>query len=177
MRFWAPLSVSLAVLRDDASKKRPRARSSNLERVLVAREIPRRVAAILIEPVVGSNGVIVYPDGYLPALRALTEKHGILLIADEVMTGFGRTGAAFACQRFGVVPDMMTFAKGVTSAYVPLGGVMIRESLAFDLRRPRPPERSHVLGPPDVRRDRPRDRPCVQGGEDLRARPPRSRPG
>ena len=88
------------------------------------------IAAILIEPVVGSNGVIVYPDGYLPALRALTEKHGILLICDEVMTGFGRTGAAFASQRYGIVPDMITFAKGVTSAYIPLGGVMIREKLA-----------------------------------------------
>ncbi|MBC7018232.1 aminotransferase class III-fold pyridoxal phosphate-dependent enzyme, partial [Salmonella enterica subsp. enterica serovar Enteritidis] len=93
-------------------------------------EDPKRVAAILIEPVVGSNGVIVYPDGYLPALRALTEKHGILLICDEVMTGFGRTGAPFASQRYGIVPDMITFAKGVTSAYIPLGGVMIREKLA-----------------------------------------------
>jgi taurine---2-oxoglutarate transaminase len=99
-------------------------------------EDPKRVAAILIEPVVGSNGVILYPDGYLPALRALTEKHGIVLIADEVMTGFGRTGPAFASQRFGIVPDMMTFAKGVTSAYVPLGGVMVREKIAetFDTR-------------------------------------------
>src|SRR5690606_5563656 len=90
----------------------------------------------LIEPVVGSNGVIVYPDGYLPALRALTEKHGIVLIADEVMTGFYRTRSAFASQRFGIVPDMITFAKGVTSAYAPLGGVMVREKIAstFDTR-------------------------------------------
>ena len=93
-------------------------------------EDPKRVAAIIVEPVVGSNGVIVMPDGYLTALRTLTEKHGILLIFDEVMTGFGRTGAAFASQRFGIVPDMITFAKGVTSAYIPLGGVMIREKLA-----------------------------------------------
>jgi taurine--2-oxoglutarate transaminase len=107
----------------------------HLERTLV-HEDPKRVAAILIEPVVGSNGVIVYPDAYLPALRALTEKHGILLVCDEVMTGFGRTGSAFGSTRYGIVPDMMTFAKGVTSAYLPLGGVMIRESLAktFDTR-------------------------------------------
>ncbi|MBS2012223.1 MAG: aminotransferase class III-fold pyridoxal phosphate-dependent enzyme [Deltaproteobacteria bacterium] len=107
----------------------------HLERTLV-HEDPKRVAAILLEPVVGSNGVIVYPDGYLAAVRALTEKHGILMICDEVMTGFGRTGAAFASTRFGIVPDMITFAKGVTSAYIPLGGVMIREKLAstFDAR-------------------------------------------
>jgi taurine---2-oxoglutarate transaminase len=94
------------------------------------------VAAVFIEGVVGSNGVIVYPDGYLAALRALTERHGILLVMDEVMTGFGRTGAAFASTRYGIVPDIITFAKGVTSAYVPLGGLMMREGLAktFDTR-------------------------------------------
>jgi taurine--2-oxoglutarate transaminase len=93
-------------------------------------EDPDRVAAIIIEPVVGSNGFIVYPEGYLAGLRAICDEYGIILIFDEVMTGFGRTGAAFAATRFGVVPDMMTFAKGVTSAYVPLGGFMIRENLA-----------------------------------------------
>ncbi|MBV8721332.1 MAG: aminotransferase class III-fold pyridoxal phosphate-dependent enzyme, partial [Candidatus Eremiobacteraeota bacterium] len=77
-----------------------------------------------------SNGVIVFPDGYLKRVRELCDRHGILLIFDEVMTGFGRTGEAFASQRFGVAPDMLTFAKGVTSAYVPLGGVAVRESLA-----------------------------------------------
>ncbi|GAC1546207.1 MAG: aspartate aminotransferase family protein [Candidatus Velthaea sp.] len=93
-------------------------------------EDPARIAAILIEPVVGSNGVIVYPPKYLEQLRGLCDRYGILLIFDEVMTGFGRTGAAFGGTRFDVVPDMMTFAKGVTSAYVPLGGVMVREGIA-----------------------------------------------
>ncbi|HTX58385.1 MAG TPA: aminotransferase class III-fold pyridoxal phosphate-dependent enzyme [Verrucomicrobiae bacterium] len=95
-----------------------------------------RVAALLLEPVVGSNGVVVYPDGYLAGVRELCDRHGILLIFDEVMTGFGRTGEAFAAQRFEVTPDIFTFAKGVTSAYVPLGGVAVRESLAryFDDR-------------------------------------------
>src|SRR5262249_22973143 len=88
------------------------------------------IAGLLIEPVIGSNGVIIFPDGYLKRVRELCDRHGILLIFDEVMTGFGRTGEAFASQRFGVVPDMFTFAKGVTSAYVPLGGVAVRESLA-----------------------------------------------
>jgi taurine--2-oxoglutarate transaminase len=134
MRFFAPYPYRSPFYATTPAEETSRA-IDHLERVLM-HEDPKRVAAILIEPVVGSNGVIVYPDGYLPALRALTEKHGILLIADEVMTGFGRTGAAFASQRFGIVPDMMTFAKGVTSAYVPLGGVMIREKIAstFDTR-------------------------------------------
>jgi taurine--2-oxoglutarate transaminase len=107
----------------------------HLELVLTY-EDPQRVAALVVEPVVGSNGVILYPEGYLAGLRALCDRHGILLIFDEVMTGFGRTGDAFASTRFGVTPDAITFAKGATSAYVPLGGVMLRESLAayFDDR-------------------------------------------
>ena len=128
MRFFAPFPYRSPFWATTPEEETARA-IEHLERTLV-HEDPKRVAAILIEPVVGSNGVIVYPDGYLPALRALTEKHGILLVCDEVMTGFGRTGAAFASQVFGVVPDMITFAKGVTSAYLPLGGVMIREKLA-----------------------------------------------
>jgi len=132
--FWAPYPYRSPFWATSAEDETARA-IEHLERTLV-HEDPKRVAAILIEPVVGSNGVIVYPEGYLPALRALTEKHGILLITDEVMTGFGRVGAAFGSTRFGVVPDMITFAKGVTSAYLPLGGVMIREKLAssFDAR-------------------------------------------
>jgi taurine--2-oxoglutarate transaminase len=128
MRFFAPYPYRSPFWATTPEEETARA-IEHLERTLV-HEDPKRVAAIIIEPVVGSNGVIVYPDGYLPALRALTEKHGILLICDEVMTGFGRTGAAFASQRYGIVPDMITFAKGVTSAYIPLGGVMIREKLA-----------------------------------------------
>ncbi|HVH47050.1 MAG TPA: aminotransferase class III-fold pyridoxal phosphate-dependent enzyme, partial [Labilithrix sp.] len=134
MRFFAPYPYRSPFHATSPAEETARA-IEHLERVLM-HEDPKRVAAILIEPVVGSNGVIVYPDGYLPALRALTEKHGILLITDEVMTGFGRTGAAFASQRFGIVPDMLTFAKGVTSAYLPLGGIMVREKIAsaFDTR-------------------------------------------
>jgi taurine--2-oxoglutarate transaminase len=132
--FFAPYPYRSPFHATSAEEETERA-IEHLERVLM-HEDPRRVAAILIEPVVGSNGVIVYPEGYLPALRALTERHGILLLCDEVMTGFGRTGAAFASTRFGIVPDMITFAKGVSSAYIPLGGIMIRESLAstFDAR-------------------------------------------
>lgn len=133
-RFFAPYPYRSPFYAETPEQESERA-IEHLERILM-HEDPKRVAAIFIEAVVGSNGVIVYPEGYLPALRALTEKHGILLVLDEVMTGFGRTGAAFAAERFGIVPDMITFAKGVTSAYVPLGGLMVRESLAktFDTK-------------------------------------------
>jgi len=88
------------------------------------------VAAIVVEPVIGSNGVIYPGDGYLQGLREICDEHGILLAFDEVMTGFGRTGKMFAAEHWGVVPDIMVFAKGVTSAYLPLGGVMISAPIA-----------------------------------------------
>ena len=93
-------------------------------------EGPQYVAAILLEPIVGSSGLIVPPDGYLRGLRQLCDEHGILLILDEVMTGFGRTGKWFASEHEGVVPDMMTIAKGMSSGYVPLGGVMVNQKIA-----------------------------------------------
>lgn len=134
VKFFAPYPYRSPFYATTPEEESARA-IEHLERVLM-HEDPKRVAAVFIEGVVGSNGVIVYPDGYLTALRALTERHGILLVMDEVMTGFGRTGAAFASTRYGIVPDLITFAKGVTSAYVPLGGLMMRESLAktFDAR-------------------------------------------
>jgi len=128
MRFFAPYPYRSPFHATTPEEETTRA-IEHLERVLM-HENPKHVAALLIEPVVGSNGVITYPDGYLQALRSLTEKHGILLVCDEVMTGFGRTGAAFASQRYGIVPDMITFAKGVTSGYAPLGGVIARDTLA-----------------------------------------------
>ncbi len=93
-------------------------------------EGPQYIAAIHLEPIVGSSGLIVPPDGFLRGLRQLCDQHGILLILDEVMTGFGRTGKWFAAEHEGVAPDMMTFAKGVNSGYVPLGGVMVNEKIA-----------------------------------------------
>jgi len=134
VHFWAPYPYRSPFYTQDPAEETRRA----LQHVAdtVAAENPEQVAAILIEPVIGSNGVIVFPPGYLAGLRALCDAHGIVLIFDEVMTGFGRTGAAFAGERFGVVPDMITFAKGVTSGYVPLGGVLLRERFgaAFDQR-------------------------------------------
>ena len=92
-----------------------------------------RIAAVICEPVQGAGGVIVPPDGYLPGLRRLCDQHGSLLIFDEVICGFGRTGQWFASQTFDVTPDMITFAKGVTSGYLPLSGVIISEALNDEL--------------------------------------------
>ena len=88
------------------------------------------IAAILIESVTGTNGIIIPPPGYLPGVRALCDKYKILMIADEVMSGFGRTGKWFAVDHWDVVPDLMTMAKGLTSAYAPLGAVAMRPEIA-----------------------------------------------
>jgi taurine--2-oxoglutarate transaminase len=93
-------------------------------------EGPQSIAAIIMESVVGTNGILIPPDGYYQGLRVLCDKYGILLIADEVMTGFGRTGAWFAVDHWNVVPDLITMAKGITSAYVPLGAVGMRRAIA-----------------------------------------------
>ncbi len=93
-------------------------------------EGPGTIAAFIVEPVTGTNGILVPPDGYLQGVRALCDRYGILLIADEVMSGFGRTGTWFAVDHWGVVPDLITCAKGLTSSYVPLGAVGMRPHVA-----------------------------------------------
>src|ERR1700687_5935672 len=100
--------------------------ADELERI-VALHSASTVAAVIVEPMAGSTGVLAPPKGYLKRLRAICDKHGILLIFDEVITGFGRLGHAFAAERYGVVPDMITFAKGITSGTVPMGGVLVRK--------------------------------------------------
>ena len=134
VHFWAPYPYRSPFFSDDPAEETARA-LAHLRETIEA-ENASSVAAILLETVVGSNGVIVFPPGYLAGVRALCDEYGILMILDEVMAGFGRIGTAFGAQRFGVVPDLITFAKGVTSGYVPLGGVLVRESLAkaFDGR-------------------------------------------
>jgi beta-alanine--pyruvate transaminase len=87
------------------------------------------IAAVIVEPTAGSTGCIPPPKGYLEKLRQITEKHGILLIFDEVITGFGRLGYCFAAERYGIVPDMITFAKGVTNAAAPMSGVLVRKGI------------------------------------------------
>ena len=97
--------------------------ADDLER-LVALHDASTIAAVIVEPIAGSTGVLIPPKGYLDRLRAICDKHGILLIFDEVITGFGRTGAAFAAQEFGVQPDMITCAKGLTNGVIPMGAVL-----------------------------------------------------
>jgi beta-alanine--pyruvate transaminase len=87
------------------------------------------IAAVIVEPMAGSTGVLPAPKGYLQKLRAICDKYGILLIFDEVITGFGRLGYPFAAERYGVVPDMITLAKGITSGTVPMGGVIVRKAV------------------------------------------------
>src|SRR5579872_2958590 len=100
--------------------------ADDLERI-VALHDSATIAAVIVEPMAGSTGVLPPPQGYLQKLRAICDRHGILLIFDEVITGFGRLGAVFAAERYGVTPDLLCFAKGVTSGAVPMGGVIARE--------------------------------------------------
>jgi len=100
----------------------------NLEE-LVMLEGPQTIAAIIVESVTGTNGVLIPPNGYMQGVRALCDKHGIVMIADEVMAGFGRTGEWFAINHWKVVPDIMTMAKGITSSYIPLGAVGMRRKI------------------------------------------------
>jgi taurine--2-oxoglutarate transaminase len=97
---------------------------------IIRYEGPKTIAAVMIETVTGTNGIIIPPDGYLRGVRQLCDRYGILLICDEVMTGFGRTGAWFAVDHWNVVPDLMTVAKGLTSAYAPLGAVAMKAEVA-----------------------------------------------
>ena len=102
--------------------------ADDLER-LVALHDASTIAAVIVEPVAGSTGVLLPPKGYLKRLREICDKHGILLIFDEVITGFGRLGSPFAAQHFGVTPDLMTVAKGITNGCVPMGAVFVKQSV------------------------------------------------
>src|SRR5947207_3507476 len=112
-RGWEPAAQSLAMIEE-----------------IIQLEGPHTIAAFILESVSGTNGVLVPPDGYMQGVRALCTKHGILMICDEVMAGFGRTGEWFAIDHWKVVPDIITMAKGLTAAYVQLGAVGMRRELA-----------------------------------------------
>ncbi|SEC84581.1 taurine---2-oxoglutarate transaminase [Rhizobiales bacterium GAS191] len=128
VRFFAPYPYRSPFFAETAGQETSRA-LDHLERIL-SHEGPQNIAALMIEPVTGSSGLVVYPDGYLEGVRDICSRHGILLVFDEVMTGFGRVGKAFAALRLGVEPDLVSFAKGASSSYVPFGGVLLRESVA-----------------------------------------------
>ena len=102
--------------------------ADDLERIAALHD-PSTIAAVIVEPMAGSTGVLVPPKGYLERLKAICDKYGFLLIFDEVITGLGRLGAAFATELFGIVPDMVCFAKGVTNGCVPMGGVVVKKHI------------------------------------------------
>ena len=97
---------------------------------IIQLEGPNHIAAFFLETVSGTNGVLIPPDGYIQGVRELCTKYGILMVCDEVMAGFGRTGEWFAVNHWGVVPDLICMAKGLTSAYVPMGAVGMRRAIA-----------------------------------------------
>ena len=134
VHFFGPYLYRSSFWATDEQQESERA-LAHLEQVITF-EGPGTIACILIETVVGTAGVLVPPPGYLEGVRALCDKHGILLILDEVMAGFGRTGEWFAFDNWGVRPDLITFAKGSNSGYVPVGGVVISDPIAatFDDR-------------------------------------------
>jgi taurine---2-oxoglutarate transaminase len=137
VRYWGPYPYRSAFHAADEQEECERA-LRHLNDVLMV-EGAHTVAAIVLETVVGTNGVLVPPDAYLAGVRALCDEHGIVMIADEVMAGFGRCGEWFAVDRWGITPDLITFAKGVNSGYVPLGGVIISEAIAATFQdRPYP---------------------------------------
>ncbi|MEU0957719.1 aspartate aminotransferase family protein [Streptomyces niveus] len=128
VRFWAPFLYRSPFYATTEAEECARA-LEHLE-ATIAFEGPVTIAAIVLETIPGTAGIMTPPPGYLAGVRELCDRHGILLVLDEVMAGFGRTGAWFAADHFDVVPDLLTFAKGVNSGYVPLGGVAISAAVA-----------------------------------------------
>lgn len=123
VRFFGPYPYRSAFHADSAEQECERALTHLGE--VFALEGPHTIAAVVLETVVGTNGILVPPDGYLAGVRELCDRHGALLICDEVMSGFARCGEWFAVDHWDVVPDLISFAKGVNSGYVPLGGVLL----------------------------------------------------
>jgi beta-alanine--pyruvate transaminase len=103
--------------------------ADELENRIIPLHDASNIAAVIVEPLAGSAGVLVPPQGYLERLRKICDKHGILLIFDEVITGFGRLGASFACEKLGIIPDILCLAKGLTNGSVPMGAVMVRKGI------------------------------------------------
>jgi taurine--2-oxoglutarate transaminase len=132
VKFWGPYPYRSAFHSTSEAQECERA-LQHLDDTLMV-EGAHTVAAIIIETVVGTNGILVPPDGYLAGIRERCDRHGIMLICDEVMAGFGRCGEWFAFQKWGVQPDLVCFAKGVNSGYLPLGGVIISDRVSATFR-------------------------------------------
>jgi taurine--2-oxoglutarate transaminase len=133
VRYWGPYLYRSSFYAATEAQECERALAHLRETLMV--EGAHTVAAIVLETVVGTNGILVPPDGYLAGVRAICDEFGIVMIADEVMSGFGRCGEWFAVDRWEVAPDLITFAKGVNSGYVPLGGVIISRRIADTFAR------------------------------------------
>jgi taurine--2-oxoglutarate transaminase len=132
VKFWGPYLYRSAFHATTPAEECERALQHLAEVLMV--EGPHTVAAIVLETVVGTNGILVPPDGYLAGVRELCTRHGIVMVCDEVMAGFGRCGEWFAVDRWKVTPDLITFAKGSNSGYVPIGGVIISRKIAETYR-------------------------------------------
>jgi taurine--2-oxoglutarate transaminase len=132
VHYWGPYLYRSAFHASTPEEETERALQHLRELLMV--EGAHTVAAIILETVVGTNGVLVPPPGYLAGVRAICDEYGIVMIADEVMAGFGRCGEWFAIDHWGVTPDLITFAKGVNSGYVPLGGVILSRQIAASFR-------------------------------------------
>jgi taurine---2-oxoglutarate transaminase len=128
VHFWGPYPYRSPFFAENPEQETQRALQHLRDTIVF--EGAGTVAAVLIETVVGTNGILVPPPGYLAGVRAICDEFGIVFIADEVMAGFGRCGEWFAVDRWGVTPDLITFAKGVNSGYLPLGGVIIADEIA-----------------------------------------------
>jgi taurine---2-oxoglutarate transaminase len=128
VHFWGPYPYRSAFHATTEEQECERALQHLRDTIMV--EGPATIAAVMLETVVGTNGILVPPPGYLAGVREICDEHGIVWIADEVMAGFGRCGEWFAVDHWGVVPDLICFAKGVNSGYVPLGGVVISDAIA-----------------------------------------------
>ena len=135
-RRWANEPALVGVVRYPDTHRwgeaepRPVAESLQGLEDVIRYEGPHTIAAVFLETIVGTNGILIPPDGYIAGVREICDRHGILMVADEVMAGFGRTGRWFAIDHWGVTPDLMTMAKGLTSSYLPLGAVAMRPSVA-----------------------------------------------
>lgn len=132
VKFWGPYPYRSAFHSDDELQETERALQHLEETIMV--EGPQYVAAIILESVVGTNGILVPPPGYMQGVRDICDRHGIVMICDEVMSGFGRCGEWFAIDNWNVTPDLICFAKGVNSGYVPLGGVIISDRISATFR-------------------------------------------
>lgn len=128
VKFWGPYPYRSAFHATSVREECERALAHLADVIMM--EGAHTVAAIVLETVVGGNGILAPPDGYLAGVRQLCHQHGIVMVADEVMAGFGRCGEWFAVDRWKVVPDLITFAKGVNCGYIPLGGVIISDRIA-----------------------------------------------